>query len=239
MSDRLQALFLAATQHWDGGRWAEAISLFQEIVRLDPDSPQAHYDLGVACLSIGRLAEAAASLERAVELKPGFDSAQSQLAFALLRQGREPEALLVYRRLSQTADDPLARLHFSALALEMEGKQEEGENELRRLIALAPGLAKPRALLGELLAKRGEFEEAADHLTKATEDFPPAFEQLTAVKRMTEADRPLMDRMRLLAEQPRPRYDAARSALSSAWARPSTISAITRRRCGTTRRQTG
>ena len=101
MSERLQPLFLAATQHWDGGRWAEAISLFQEIVRLDPGSPQAHYDLGVACLSVGRLAEAAASLERAVELKPGFDNAQSQLAFALLRQGREAEALLVYRRLSQ------------------------------------------------------------------------------------------------------------------------------------------
>ncbi len=202
MSERLQALFLAATQHWDGGRWAEAISLFQEIVRLDPMSPQARYDLGVACLSVGRLAEAAASLERAVELKPGFDSALSQLAFAFLRQGREPEALLVYRRLSQTAEDPLARLHFSALALEMEGKREEGENELRRLIALAPGLAKPRALLGEFLSKRGELEEAARHLSQAAEVFPPAFEQPTAVKRMTEADRPLMDRMRLLAERP-------------------------------------
>ena len=139
MSERLQALFLAATQHWDGGRWAEAIALFQEIVRLDPNSAEARYDLGVACLSVGRLAEAAASLERAIELKPSFDNAHSQLAFALLRQGREPEALLVYRRLSQTAADPLARLHFSALARAMEGKQQEGENELRRLIALALG----------------------------------------------------------------------------------------------------
>jgi tetratricopeptide (TPR) repeat protein len=200
MSER--ALFLAATQHWDGGRWAEAISLFQEIARLDPNNPEAHYHLGVACLSVGRLAEAAVSLEPAAELKPGFDSALSQLAFALLRQGREPEALLVYRRLSQTADDPPARLHFSALALEMEGKLEESENELRRLVALAPQPAQSRALLGELLSKRGKFEEAARCLTHAAEDFPPAFEQLTAVKRMTEADRPLMDRMRLLAERP-------------------------------------
>jgi Flp pilus assembly protein TadD len=202
MSERLEALFLAATQHWDGGRWAEAISLFQEIVRLDPNSPEARYHLGVACLSVGRLAEAAASLERAAELKPNFDRALSQLAFALLRQGREPEALLVYRKLSRVADDRLARLHFSALALEMEGKEEEGENELRRLVALAPELAQSRALLGEFLSKRGEFEEAALHLAEAAEVFPPAFEQLTAVKRMTEADRPLMDRMRVLAERP-------------------------------------
>jgi hypothetical protein len=52
------------------------------------------------------------------------------------------------------------------------------------------------------LAKRGEFEEAAQHLMKATVDFPAAFEQLTAVKRMTEADGPLVDRMRVLAERP-------------------------------------
>ncbi len=199
MSKRLS---LAAAQHWDGGRWAEAISLYEEIVRLDPGSPQARYDLGVACLGVGRLAEAVASLERAVELNPGFDSALSCLASAFLRQGRESEALLAYRRLSRTADDPLARRHFSAVALGMEGKHEEAEQELRSLLALAPELAKPRALLGELLSNRGMFEEAARCLADATEAFPPAFEQLTAVKRMTESDRPLIERMRALAEGP-------------------------------------
>ena len=199
MSERLS---LAATQHWDGGRWAEAISLYEEIVRLDPDSPQARYDLGVACLRVGRLAEAVASLERAVELNPGFDSALSCLASAFLRQGCESEALLAYRRLSRTADDPLARRHFSAVALGMEGKHEEAEQELRRLIDLAPELAQSRVLLGELLSERGEFEEAARHLTEAIEAFPPAFEHLTAVKRMTESDRPLLERMRVLAEGP-------------------------------------
>ena len=84
----------------------------------------------------------------------------------------------------------------------MEGKPEEAEKELRGLIALAPQMARARALLGELLSDRGMFEEAADHLAKATEDFPPAFQQLAVVKRMTEADRPLMDRMRGVAERP-------------------------------------
>ena len=63
-------------------------------------------------------------------------------------------------------------------------------------------MARARALLGELLSNRGMFEEAARHLTEATEDFPPAFQQLTVVKRMTETDRPLVDRMRVLAERP-------------------------------------
>ena len=202
MRQRLQRLFLEAKRHFDARRWDEAIALFREIVRLDPNNPQAHHDLGMMWLFSGRPDEAAASLQRALELKPGFDSALGHLATALLQQGREHEALLAYRKLGRSADDPAARRFYLALALKMEGKPEEAEKELRGLIALAPQMARARALLGELLSDRGMFEEAADHLAKATEDFPPAFQQLTQVKRMTEADRPLMDRMRGLADGP-------------------------------------
>ena len=70
LRERLQPLFLEAKRHFDARRWAEAIPLFREIVRLDPNSPQAHHDLGMVWLFSGRPAEAAASLERAVELSP-------------------------------------------------------------------------------------------------------------------------------------------------------------------------
>ena len=198
---RLQRLFLEAKQHFDARRWDEAIARFREIVGLDPSNPQAHHDLGMMWLFSGRPDEAALSLERALELKPGFDSALGHLATALLQLGREHEALLAYRQLGRSADDPAARFYL-ALALKMEGRPEEAEKELRGLLAQAPQMARARALLGELLSDRGMFEEAADHLRKATEDFPPAFQQLTQVKRMTEADRPLMDRMRGLADGP-------------------------------------
>ena len=79
---------------------------------------------------------------------------------------------------------------------------EEAENEVRGLLAQAPQMARARALLGELLSNRGLFEEAAVHLAQAAEVFPPAFLELTVVKRMTETDRPLVDRMRTLADGP-------------------------------------
>ena len=199
---RLRALFLAGKQHFDAGRWAEAIPPFREIAQLDPNNPQAHHDLGMTLLFCGRPAEAAASLERAVELKPDFASALGHLAAALLQVGRDGEALLAYRRLSRCAEDPGARRFYLAQALKMEGKLEEAENEVRGLLAMAPQAAKARSLLGELLSNRGMFEEAARHLTQAAEVFPPAFLELTVVKRMTETDRPLVDRMRSLADGP-------------------------------------
>jgi tetratricopeptide (TPR) repeat protein len=200
---RLQQLLLAADQHYEAGRWDEAVPLFREIVRLDPNNPDPHHDLGMMWLFSGRPAEAVVSLERAVELRPGFDSALEHLAAALLQVGRERDALLVCRKLGQKANDPIKRQFYSAQALATEGKREEAEKVLRDLLASAPQMARARALLAELLSNRGMFEEAGRHLAQAVEVYPPAFQQLTQVKRMTESDRTLVDRMRELADGPR------------------------------------
>jgi tetratricopeptide (TPR) repeat protein len=202
LRQRLQALMLAAKVHYEAQRWADAIPLLREIVRFDPKNALAHRNLGLACQAGARTAEAVASLQRAVELQPSLESALIHLAAALLQQGRTTEALVVLRKLSRRAEDPLARRLYSARALAMEGKPDEAEKEFRRLIALAPQMAEPRAFLGELLSIRGMFEEAAEHLTLAIEEIPAAFKKLSVVKRFTQIDRPLLDRMRSLAEGP-------------------------------------
>ena len=198
----LKALAHAAQEHCVAGRWVATIPLLAEIARLKPNSAQAHYDLGLSFLRCGRLAEAADALERAVELRPGFRAALSQLAYALEHAGKEPEAGLAYRKLSRLADSPLERLHYSAKALATEGKLEEAEKELRRLLALAPERAATRVHLGMLLSDRGLFGDAAREFAQAIDSVPGAFEKLTAVKRVTENDRPLLDRMRALADEP-------------------------------------
>ena len=202
LRQKLQGLFLAAKKHWDAGNWVAAIPLFKEIVRLDPNSPQAHHDLGVNLLSCGQLIEAAASLQRAVELRPSFDRALRHLIDALEPQGRESEALLACRKLSRTANDALERRHYAAKALAKEGRLEEAEKELRRVLVQSPQRTDTQLLLGRLLSDQGMFEEAARHFSDAIEGAPGAFHQLTEVKRMTEADRPLIDRMRAVAERP-------------------------------------
>ena len=135
---RLQALLLAAKQHRDAERWADAIPFLHEMARIDPNNPQMHRDLGALYLRCGLLAEAADSLQRAVELRPGFHEALKELAYALEKGGKEPGAVLAYRRLSRITDNPLERLRYCARALAMEGKLEEAEKELRRVLALSP-----------------------------------------------------------------------------------------------------
>jgi tetratricopeptide (TPR) repeat protein len=191
----------AAQKHWAAEHWSQANALFQEIVRLNPSNAEAHCDLGVTYVRLGWLQAATASLRRALELRPGLVRALRHLAEALEPQGREAEALFAYRKLARTAENPVERLRYSAKALVVEGKLDEADTELRRALAVAPHDAESHVLLGQLLSDRGMFEDAAPHLTLAIEALPSVFQRLTTIKRMTEADRPLVDRMRSVAER--------------------------------------
>jgi Flp pilus assembly protein TadD len=189
----------------EAGRWAEAIASLREIARLDPNSAEAHHDLGITLLRCGYSADAAVSLQRAVELRPGFAGALAALARALDQEGREPDASSAYRRASRAADDPAERHVHQARALMLEDRFEEADGELRRALALAPGRAGPCYLLGQLLSQRGLFEAALEHFTRAIElapDEPYAFQDLAIAKRMTDGDRPLLARMQAIAERP-------------------------------------
>jgi tetratricopeptide (TPR) repeat protein len=177
----------------------------REIARLDPDSPEAHHDLGVTCLRCGRPADAALSLQRAVDLRPGFASALAALAEALDQLGREQDAAAAYRRASRACSDAAERQIKLAKALMLEDRLEEAEKELQRALVLAPGRAGPSFLLGQLASQRGRFAAAQEHLQRAMElapEEPYAFQDLTIARRMTDSDLPMLARMRSLAEQP-------------------------------------
>jgi tetratricopeptide (TPR) repeat protein len=195
---RLQTLFAAVKECVDEKGWAEAIPLFREMARLDPRNAATRHNLGVACLTVGLSAEAAASLELAVQL--GSDKSLPFLVDALELEGRGSDAARACRKLSRTAVNAHDRRRSLARALILEKSLEEAEKELRPLLVVGSPDSSTRLLFARLLAFRGAFEEAAQHLTQAIETAPWALQQLTEVKRMAEADRPLLDRMRTVAE---------------------------------------
>ena len=196
---KAQALRNAANEHWRSQRYAAAALPLYEITSLTPDSPQAHYELGLCLLKCGRLTQAVASLKQALQLKPGFVEALTQLALAVERVA-EPEALLAYRKLVRMADNAPDRMFFSAKVLALEGKLEEAEEKLRRLIALAPERPGTRMILAKMLLERGLFESAEIELLQLIDTFPDAFERLTSTRHMSQADRPLIERMQALAD---------------------------------------
>ncbi len=199
---RLQALHLAAREHAGAGRWDEALKPLLEIARLDPDNAQAHYDLGCVSMRRGLMQSAVDSLERALALKPSRDDALLQLATAFENlPGRETEAAAAYRKLARRVSDPKPRHAHAAKALMLEGRLEEATEQFRRLVALAPKDVHARTALASLLTDRGLFAEAVEEYAATLDACPENFRSLAQVRRMGVADRPLIARMRSVAEQ--------------------------------------
>jgi len=61
-------------------RTAEAIQHYEISLRLNPNNPEGHYNLGMALLRNSRRLEAVKHLNEAIRLKPDYEAAKKQAA---------------------------------------------------------------------------------------------------------------------------------------------------------------
>ena len=88
------AAYDALGAHFAGqSRFSCAITAFRSAIRLDPDSWQGHYNLGVALLTSDNAKQAAGELSTASRLKPGSAQILLPLGVALSDLNRQDEAI--------------------------------------------------------------------------------------------------------------------------------------------------
>ena len=80
------------------GNWPEAVRRFREAVRLDPELPQAHFNLAEIRAWEGGLDEAIGHYRRALEIDPEFTRAEYMLGVALVGSGPMKQANECYQR---------------------------------------------------------------------------------------------------------------------------------------------
>jgi Flp pilus assembly protein TadD len=74
------------------GRSADAENAFREVVKLAPDLPEAHLDLGLVLGREGKVEEAISSIRQALKLDPKLNSAHMFLGIFLHQTNRQDEA---------------------------------------------------------------------------------------------------------------------------------------------------
>jgi len=132
-----------------GGKVAAAITTLQAGLRLDPDNPVAHYDLGVAFLESQQLPEAIASFWRAIALKPDFQRALHNLGTAYNRQGDAWRAIAAYRQAVALAPgEASAHSRLGDLLFNV-GEYQAGIEHYQRAAAI-----EPRTRLGRISRAR-------------------------------------------------------------------------------------
>ena len=169
------ALNQLAGLYWEAGKSQEAIALCGEAIRLAPNSAETHDNLGLAFLVGGKHAEAAAAFGQALALKPDFGNAYCHLVIAHDLMGRPKEASIALRQAFSAGHMP-----------------ERNAADVFRLI-------------GKVLQRVGQFGEATRCFQRAIALQPlrtAPYLDMANGKKMGEADRALIGKMRELLGDP-------------------------------------
>jgi tetratricopeptide (TPR) repeat protein len=183
------------------GRMPEAIGALRRAVSAKPDFAAGHHLLGKALEQQGNEIQAIGALRRAVDLAPSLTEAHARLGTLFMALSRRPEGIAAYRRAAETApQSEMGRLAL-AKALMAEEKQAEAEAVLRRMLARNPKHFDARKMLGDVLSFSGRFEESGKEYQRAISigrQPVPAYHSLVMSRKMTEADRPVVEGMQRL-----------------------------------------
>jgi tetratricopeptide (TPR) repeat protein len=180
------------------GKLTEAEQLYLTVLQLDPDSAEAHLNLGTALVQLNRLGEAIAHFEKAIAIKPDSPEALNNLGNALARLNRPDQSIVQFEKalaVSRHNAEPYLRACYNlGMTLQALNRHEEAIPYYGRAIAIKPDYADAHNGLGDALMKCERVEEALTHyerLAAIRPDLAEAYNNLGvslhALNRETEA----------------------------------------------------
>jgi tetratricopeptide (TPR) repeat protein len=150
------------------GQTADAVLAFREVVRLRPDSAEAHNCLGAALRLQGRIDEGILHCRQAVRLAPDMAEAHNNLGCLLEGKGQIDEAIASLSTALRLNPDFANAYSNLGMALYRQRRYSEAADYYRRAIALEPDLADAHNNLGSVLVDLGQSEEALASFARAT-----------------------------------------------------------------------
>lgn len=140
-----------------------AIEVLRVVVRQHPNSPEAHYELGLAYRSYGILELAVAELEIATNLDPAFVDPYPLLLNLLSEEVRDPKRryAVLSRAASVLRDNFDVQLDFGRAAVRRRDVKP-AFTALARAVQLTPNHTEANFYYGVAQAALGKLEEATD-----------------------------------------------------------------------------
>ena len=163
-----QALALAL-QHYQAGRWADAETLYRQILAAQPGHADALHHLGLVAQQTGRHESAVEWIRQAIALDPHHPAPHANLGEIYRTVGRLEEAIACFCRALEIKSDFLQAHNNLGLALTAVGRFGEAEAAFRRVLQIDPQYAIAHYNLGLALARQNRFDEAITAFRRALE----------------------------------------------------------------------
>jgi tetratricopeptide (TPR) repeat protein len=152
-----------------GNGTLEAVAICHHLLRLRPQDPRAHFNLGLCLLTVGRPDEAVRWFQQAIAISAGIAEFHHHLGVALQALGQHSEAIEAYGRaieISPQFRDPYLPL---AVLLLRRGEKGPGIECLRRAYEVCPERAWGRLQLARVHIETGDLDEAERCLRPLTQ----------------------------------------------------------------------
>jgi protein O-GlcNAc transferase len=151
------------------GRPDEALPLYQESARLNPQDPDVYNFAGSALIQLRQPGPALNCLEQALRLNPQHAEAYNNLGKVHLLNQSPQEALPCFREAVRLHPDNVEMLNNLALTLVGQRQFDEARPLLERLVSLAPNYAGGFVSLAALCFEQGNLNAALEAARKAVQ----------------------------------------------------------------------
>jgi predicted O-linked N-acetylglucosamine transferase (SPINDLY family) len=176
VNDKLSALLAAAEIATKQQRLEDALKLYGEVIRIDPDLALAHYKRGNVLKDSLRLEEAVASYDRAIVLNASYANAFCNRGVVLAALKRFEEARCSYdRAIAHNPRDAFAHYNRSAVLRDLR-EPAEALASLDQAITINPDYAEAYCNRGNLLKELGRVHEARTSYDQALKIHPNFFQ---------------------------------------------------------------
>lgn len=149
-----------AIQASEIGKYAEAVSLWEKLLELNPQDAAAHLNLGYAHIKLSQYDQGLIYSRKAWELEPGSKEAGLNYAGCELIVGDVERALCVLNKVLKTCPDYPPALARLAAACIVNGQREEGLECLERLRRLRYDCAEVFSKHARAFLSHNRFEQA-------------------------------------------------------------------------------
>ena len=186
--------------------FAEALALFDRVIELRPDDPQARVNRGITLARMERFEEALADFDHAVDVYPDSPEALMNRAIAFSHMDRFDEALADFDRAIELRPGSYQAHMNRGITLARMDRFDEALADYGRAIELRP--LSPEAYMNraQTLARIDRLDETVADYTRAIELRPDSLDiylsRATALARLERFDEALADYTYVLERRP-------------------------------------
>ncbi len=167
--------------------WRDTDTLWRHVLKLDPRSSFAHYNLARFLASHGQREAAMAHYREALSIRPDDAEAHNNLGLLLALDGRTAEGISEFKTAVEI-DPGYAKAFFNlGRVYALSGELDKAVENYQRALQLDPNQAEIRLGLGKALAGQGLLEAASTQLELATKLDPDSADARMAWGRVLEA----------------------------------------------------